>query len=550
MKRFVCMLTVVAVLLVFSSVSFAGLNNFAGTWKNVNTRTKGITKLVISVKGRTATVHAWGKCRPKDCDWGTVRARYYKNNRLKAAYRTKIATRSLVLTFKGKNRLKASVKTHYTDKSGRKDSKNTYTFKRAAAPHKVQKSTIKPVRTAAATVARSQGTTSTSIIAATSSTQRSTTARTSGRVTPDGSRTVTKPTITVISPNGGEVWEKGKQYRIRWTSSGVQGNVKIRLKWGTGSGGWYTVSGNTKNTGSYTYKVTAVGVGHSGNQFRLYVMTLNGKVTDTSNGPFTIEEKSGAVHLSLPVIKFTTPKSFDDHKTKEIWGRRQSYTIRWKQVRKTDADLSYIKILLLNRKTGRSFWVTEGTRNRKSFTYQVPGNVPDGLYILQIMPKNEEFKNQSPEFYIGPENADAIDLVCEIRNVRVGWKAKNYLVAGSRSDYIEFEIWVMNRGTKNLSMVPIAWCILNEPDNVVILQKEAGFSNVYPNRYYRTKLKYTYKTLNATPFWHHTRGWGPGPFMIEAEADPKHKLPEMEMVRGNNKAQKKIFYNMHIKGAK
>ena len=547
MKRFVCMLTVVAVLLVFSSVSFAGLNNFAGTWKNVNTRTKGITKLVISVKGRTATVHAWGKCRPKDCDWGTVRARYYKNNRLKAAYRTKIATRSLVLTFKGKNRLKASVKTHYTDKSGRKDRKNTYTFKRAAAPHKVQKSTIKPVRTAAATVARSQGTTSTSIIAATSSTQRSTTARTSGRVTPAGSRTVTKPTITVINPNGGEVWEKGKQYRIRWTSSGVQGNVRIRLKWGTGSGGWYTVSGNTKNTGSYTYKVTAAGVGHSGNQFRLYVMTLNGKVTDVSNGPFTIEEKSGAVHLSPPVIKFTTPKRIDT-KTKEIWVRGKSYTIRWKQVRKTNADLSYIKILLKNRKAGKSFWVTEGTRNRKSLTYRVPNTLPDGVYILQIMPKSEEFRNSSAEFYVG--SSDAVDLVCEIRNVRVGWEKKNYFVKASKSDYIEFEIWVMNRGTKNLSMVPIAWRILNEPDNVVILQREAGFSNVYPNKYYRTKLKYEYKTLKTFLYWHKKNGWGKGPFRIEAEADPKHKLPEMEMVRGNNKARKSIFYNMHIKGAR
>jgi len=537
MKRFVCMLTVAAVLLVFSSVSFAGLNDFAGTWNNVNPNTKGITKLVISVKGSTATAHAWGKCHPKDCDWGTVRARYYKNNSLRAAYRTKIATRSLVLTLKGKNSLKAQVLTHFVDKSGRKDYRSVESFKRAAG------GALKPT-----TATRPAGT---KTVTPQGGTQQPTTA-TRPAVTPaGGARTVTKlkGTITVINPNGGEVWEKGKQYSIRWTSSGVQGNVKIRLKWGTGSDGWYTVSGNTKNTGSYTYKVPTAGIGHSGNQFWMYVMTLDGKVTDASNGPFTIEEKSGAVHLSPPVIKFTTPKRIDT-KTKEIWARGKSYTIRWKQVGKTNADLSYIKLLLKNRETGKSFWVTEGTRNRKSFAYRVPNTVPDGVYMLQIMSKNEEFKNQSPEFYIGPENADAIDLVCEIRNVRVGWKAKNYLVAGSRSDYIEFEIWVMNRGTKNLSMVPIAWCILNEPDNVVILQKEAGFSNVYPNRYYRTKLKYTYKTLNATPFWHHTRGWGPGPFMIEAEADPKHKLPEMEMVRGNNKAQKKIFYNMHIKGAK
>jgi len=149
----------VAVLLVFSSVSLAGLNDFEGTWKNVSTRTRGITKLVISVKGRTATVHAWGKCRPKDCDWGTVRGRHYKNNSLRAVYRTKIATRSLILTFKGKNSLKAFVKTHYTDKSGRKDRRNTYTFKRAVTTGKVQRSTLKPPRSVAVTGTRVKGTT-------------------------------------------------------------------------------------------------------------------------------------------------------------------------------------------------------------------------------------------------------------------------------------------------------------------------------------------------------------------------------------------------------
>jgi hypothetical protein len=164
------------------------------------------------------------------------------------------------------------------------------------------------------------------------------------------------------------------------------------------------------------------------------------------------------------------------------------------------------------------------------------------------MPKSEEFRNQSPEFYVGPN--DAVDLVCEIRNVRVGWTSKLLFLGGKNTDYLEFEIWVMNRGKKHLSMVPIAWHILNEPDKVVILQKEAGFSNVYPNRYYRTKLRYTYEECTSFPFWSSKKSWGPGPFMIEAEADPKHKASEMEMLRGNSMARKKIFYNMHIKGAK
>jgi len=154
------------------------------------------------------------------------------------------------------------------------------------------------------------------------------------------------------------------------------------------------------------------------------------------------------------------------------------------------------------------------------------------------MPKGEEFRNQSPEFYVGPNNA--VDLVCELRNVRVGWESTKFFGAEEKKDYFEFEIWIINKGTKILSMVPIVWRVLKHPENYVILQKEAGFSNVYPNRYYKTKVKYTYKEAFKILWWNtNEKSWGPGPFMIEAEADPKHTLGEMKMVWGNNKARKK-----------
>jgi len=198
MKRFVCMLTAVAVLLVFSSVSFAGLNNFAGTWKNVNTRTKGITKLVISVKGRTATVHAWGKCQPRDCDWGTVRAHYDRDGTLWATHSTKIAIRSLLFNMKGKNMMKAQVLTHFIDKSHRKDYRSVESFKRARG------GAVKP-----------------------------TTATRPAAVAPAGSsRTVKKPkgNIKIIYPNGGEVWAQGNRYSIKYETKKNVGYVSISLK--------------------------------------------------------------------------------------------------------------------------------------------------------------------------------------------------------------------------------------------------------------------------------------------------------------------------------
>ena len=88
MKKFLYFLTISLFVLSFFAPSYAaGITDFSGTWNNADRATKGVTKLEISVKGSSASVHAWGKCHPQDCDWGSVPARYYKDGTLRATYR-------------------------------------------------------------------------------------------------------------------------------------------------------------------------------------------------------------------------------------------------------------------------------------------------------------------------------------------------------------------------------------------------------------------------------------------------------------------------------
>ena len=94
--------------------------------------------------------------------------------------------------------------------------------------------------------------------------------------------------IKVLYPNGGEIWEKGKKYTIRWEGKGLSGNVKIMLKWGTGSGGWFTVTESAVNSGSYNYTVPKTGIGQEGGQFKIYVMTRDESIKDASDREFTI----------------------------------------------------------------------------------------------------------------------------------------------------------------------------------------------------------------------------------------------------------------------
>jgi subtilisin family serine protease len=65
---------------------------------------------------------------------------------------------------------------------------------------------------------------------------------------------IVTPTITVISPNGGEFWETGSVQNITWTSSGPIDNVKIEYSIDNGAS-WTEIIASTPNDGSYDWTV-------------------------------------------------------------------------------------------------------------------------------------------------------------------------------------------------------------------------------------------------------------------------------------------------------
>jgi hypothetical protein len=125
--------------------------------------------------------------------------------------------------------------------------------------------------------------------------------------------------ITITDPIGGEVWEKGSTHMIKWTSTGITGNVEIRCDH-TGismpignvniSAGQFpiTVQSNWPSRNDWVVVVTAYGVTPSG-----------GDVWDTSN-PISI---GGSAQQSITV---TTPSGG------ETWTRGTSHTITWTSI--------------------------------------------------------------------------------------------------------------------------------------------------------------------------------------------------------------------------
>jgi len=75
----------------------------------------------------------------------------------------------------------------------------------------------------------------------------------------DGVFTIANPvptqTLTVIRPNGGELWRMGSLQLVRWTSTGLTHKDIIRVELNRGNGKWQTI-GITPNFSLMLWRVT------------------------------------------------------------------------------------------------------------------------------------------------------------------------------------------------------------------------------------------------------------------------------------------------------
>lgn len=97
--------------------------------------------------------------------------------------------------------------------------------------------------------------------------------------------------IAVTSPNGNELWYIGDEHAVEWTSSGVEGTVRIELGHEGGHGVvWDVIAASTPNSGSYAWTVS----GSVSTTARIRVSSVTSpEVADESDGYFEIRANSG-----------------------------------------------------------------------------------------------------------------------------------------------------------------------------------------------------------------------------------------------------------------
>ncbi|HYA27384.1 MAG TPA: hypothetical protein VEI95_01095, partial [Acidobacteriota bacterium] len=95
----------------------------------------------------------------------------------------------------------------------------------------------------------------------------------------------TASSITVTAPNGGEIWSVNSRPTIKWTSSGISGNVSIQISRDGGSS-WSNISSSTANDGAQAWKVSKPATSSA----RIRICSVaNPTLCDMSEGTFTIK---------------------------------------------------------------------------------------------------------------------------------------------------------------------------------------------------------------------------------------------------------------------
>lgn len=172
-------------------------------------------------------------------------------------------------------------------------------------------------------------------------------------------------TITVTSPDGGEIWTVGTTKTIQWTSTGSVGDVKIEYSSDRGTS-WNTVVSSTSNDGSYSWTIP----NDVSNQCVVRISEASdGNPSDTSGANFTIQS-------SVPVsstISVTSPNGGESLTGGSV------YTINWSSTGTVG------NVTIKYSSNNGSSWsnITSSTANDGVFKWTVP-NITASQCLIKI----------------------------------------------------------------------------------------------------------------------------------------------------------------------
>ena len=174
------------------------------------------------------------------------------------------------------------------------------------------------------------------------------------------------PSITVLSPNGGETWDLGADVVITWESVNIPGQVKVSLH---KDGNYHrTINNSTENNGEYTWNVPMNLDPDSDYTVRVRSVD-NTSIKDFSDNTFAIDEGN-----NTPSITVLSPNGG------ETWTQGEEVIITWE----SNAIPGLVKVSL--HKNGNYYKnIAVTTENDGEYIWEVPGYVsPDDVYTVRV----------------------------------------------------------------------------------------------------------------------------------------------------------------------
>jgi len=213
--------------------------------------------------------------------------------------------------------------------------------------------------------------------------------------------------IKVTSPNGGESWQLGSTHNITWNTSGVSGNIIIKLlKSGTMLG---SIAWNIPNTGSYSWTINNISGTpiQPGNDYKVLVRSFNNhSIQDESDINFSIVK---GISASISVI---SPNGGEN------WKKGSNYNVKWQSSGVSGNVI--IQLLQSGSPVGEIYkGANTGSFNWIIDKYLNNNPIADGNYLLQIKSLNNPSVNDqsdntfniSPSFKIIPPGTVKVQTI-------------------------------------------------------------------------------------------------------------------------------------------
>lgn len=306
---------------------------------------------------------------------------------------------------------------------------------------------------------------------------------------------IVEQSVTVVFPNGGDVFEAASTQTIRWNSSGIE---KIKIEYTLNNGNsWQVIVNETANSGSYEWKLPS----EASTQCKIRISdAVDGKPVDESDNTFRIKP--------VQSISFIKPQSGNTI----ILG--EEYTIEWEStgIEFVDIDYTYFD------GTSEVDWTTVARKLANSGKYKITFTKPSEGYKLRI----RDSEDGSPIATVGPFTVKASlprEINLEVPNGGEKWLAGQTYEIRWQASYTEFikiqytldqYTWhtivekYPNIGTYNWKVPAdiktktlLAKFRISNPSDSTFFDLSDSYFTIYPPKYLRVLFPNGFEYINA-----------------------------------------------------